>query len=253
VVKPIWGVVPNVGAKSTLCLPLWSSRQKDPHGTGDGRVEFGQFPGGVLVQYPPGAKDSFLGCTVEGRLKRYPRPITASRFPHHRLTVQEAAFASKAAEVPLGGRGLREGDYLILLGVHIITREVPDWLWTTFWWTPEPKHEPFASDQIAAISRDPVWRHFALDVAADTDLPQAAGRKDGKAHKVAFNPYLEAPQRQGTYTNCLSCHARSLWVAPGDRRDLMRGAEPFGPDELPGALRTRFLWSIVLRNAWQAP
>jgi hypothetical protein len=33
---------------------------------------------------------------------------------------------------------VEEGDYALLAAMHASTREVDDWTWQTFWWTPRP-------------------------------------------------------------------------------------------------------------------
>ena len=43
----------------------------------------------------------------------------------------------------------RAGDYLVLLGMHVITREIKNWVWATFWWHDFPNRGPFSEDRPA--------------------------------------------------------------------------------------------------------
>jgi hypothetical protein len=149
--------------------------------------------------------------------------------------------------------------YLILVGVHIMTRETPNWLWMTFWWTSEwwDKHP-------AETSVQDKWDLFSANATANnTDM--------------VANPYLEGPT-VGMNSNCLECHRHAIFRpnygapppcrymsgiaggenrSPGDcalpgplkqikpeMRDLQQPACFFA-----GALQTHFLWTIALHSS----
>jgi hypothetical protein len=82
--------------------------------------------------------------------------------------------------------------YLILLGVHIMTRDTPNWVWMTFWWSNEwwddPHHLPTVSDK---------WSLFEADATVNN------------TDSVA-NPYLEGTT-SGMYSNCLECHRHAVF------------------------------------------
>ena len=100
------------------------------------------------------------------------------------------------------------GDQLVLLAMHLTTREIPDWIWTTYWWHDRPDAGPFAADRPAAVAG--VWRNYLMDVAYSAATPAEA---DG-APNIAFNPYLET-FAAGTRSNCMACHQGAVWTPSG--------------------------------------
>ncbi len=36
-----------------------------------------------------------------------------------------------------------ENAYLVLVAIHITTKEIPDWVWATFWWNNSATRDPF--------------------------------------------------------------------------------------------------------------
>lgn len=153
--------------------------------------------------------------------------------------------------------GAKEGDRLVLLGMHVATREIANWVWATFWWHDRPDAGPFSDDRPEQVQG--VWRHYLMNMSYDMDNPRET---DGTPH-IAYNPYLEGSIRDGAVSNCMSCHHRATWP-PQDKPDVLisdgsvyptllgqtivRGSDaaeatylnvPF--DKL---LKTSFIWSI---------
>lgn len=116
---------------------------------------------------------------------------------------------------------LRNGSVYRLAGLHIMTKELRHWQWTTLWWSDAPD-EDFGADRPAAI-RDvlpPVFSHYKMctttfyeegdaDPAARySDLPSlAAALATTSAGKPTWcsNPYLEHGKGNAS-TNCIGCH-----------------------------------------------
>jgi hypothetical protein len=155
--------------------------------------------------------------------------------------------ARKAALISLG-RPVRPGDYLVLVAMHIATKEISDWVWATIWWHDQPEEGAFARARPDTVRG--AWRNYLMDVAFDDALPQAA---DGGPH-VSFNPWLEArfPDQGsggGTVSNCMTCHRRASYPAirflpiTRGQADLNRD-----PAYATDRLRTNFLWSIALQK-----
>lgn len=97
--------------------------------------------------------------------------------------------------------------YLILVGFQVMTREIKNWTWTTFWWTNNPdgrKSKDYFAGQPSQI--DPRFQHYAMD----TTFGPAPGQM-GPLTPV-FNPYLEGPRPNGTHSNCFSCHDQAAYV-----------------------------------------
>jgi hypothetical protein len=96
---------------------------------------------------------------------------------------------------------------LILAGFQIITKEINNWTWTTFWWTNKPdstKSRQYFAEQPSGL--DKRFRHYAMDTTFGPPL----GYKG--ALRPVFNPYLEGPRDPGTLSNCFSCHNNAAYV-----------------------------------------
>jgi hypothetical protein len=111
------------------------------------------------------------------------------------------------------------GAVYLLPALHIMARDVRDWIWITLWWSPSPDSD-FGQDRPAELSG--VWRNYKLCVATHFDedgvlderdrdrFPDLAAALDAvQMYAGEFswcsNPYLE----QGTanhLTNCIGCH-----------------------------------------------
>ncbi|HEV2818737.1 MAG TPA: hypothetical protein VGW40_16125 [Allosphingosinicella sp.] len=134
----------------------------------------------------------------------------------------------------------RPGDHLVLLAMHLTTREIPDWIWTTYWWHDRPDVGPFAADRPPAVAG--AWRHYLMDVAYSAATPPEA---DGTAN-IAFNPYLET-FAAGTRSNCMACHQGAVW-APGGAAPFLpvtRGPRAPGDPRFARGTRLDFMWSIA--------
>jgi hypothetical protein len=155
--------------------------------------------------------------------------------------------AHKAALVVLG-RAIQSGDYLILVGANLATKEITEWIWGALWWHDRADDGPFAADRPAALPSP--WKNYLLRVAFDTDKPAAV---DGGPH-ICFNPWLEgrfpdAGHGGGTASNCLACHRRASYP-PVNFLPVMRGAPDLtnDPAYAPGRLRSNFIWSIAMHS-----
>jgi hypothetical protein len=175
------------------------------------------------------------------RLARWPRTVMVGgpgtpldRF--HHLPIGAADLATVRAIDP----SARAGDHLVLLAMHLTTREIPDWIWTTYWWHDRPDAGPFAADRPAAVAG--AWRNYLMDVAYSAATPAEA---DG-APNIVFNPYLET-FANGTRSNCMACHQGAVWTAFGAAPFLPVTRGPRGADDprFAGATRLDFMWSIA--------
>ncbi len=99
----------------------------------------------------------------------------------------------------------KAGDRLVLVGMHVATRELENWFWMTFWWHDRPGEGPFAADRPSELKG--VWRNYLMNISYDMDDPR---EPDGTPH-IAYNPYLEGAMLDGVVTNCMTCHRRASW------------------------------------------
>jgi hypothetical protein len=162
------------------------------------------------------------------------------------------------------------GNYLILVGLHVITKEMPDWTWSTFWWSPKASRKSkFSAGRFNEPHITGVWRNYVMDTTLSMTTPAERKAARGKipeesdacgqswrrrsTAKVVFNPYIEAPPEaegpmvNGPLSNCMNCHKRSTF--PGFPSNDMRGTPWRG--ELPSTagcfreqIRLDYIWSL---------
>lgn len=141
----------------------------------------------------------------------------------------------------------------ILVGVHIMTKELANWTWTTFWWS------NVISSQGTGSGRPPTlpegFRHMAMNTMLTATQPMPNG--------AVYSPYLEG--HASTVRSCMGCHENAaytpMYVPAKTERPLRDGiAHPerqtLTPPKLctpsvsdPSAercqLRTAFVWSLA--------
>lgn len=105
-----------------------------------------------------------------------------------------------------------------LVALHLITKELRDWVWITMWWSPTP-NEDFGADRPASITGAfanykmcVVTAYDEKDKAPGAGLPKSLAdaidaANDGGANPSTWcsNPYLET-QEHAAKTNCIGCH-----------------------------------------------
>lgn len=157
-------------------------------------------------------------------------------FYHVRLAGPELDSARRVL-----GPDCAEGDYALLAGMHLTTKEIDDWVWATFWWHDRPDDGRYGADKPDALKG--MFRRFRMEVAYDATTPV---EPDGSPH-ACFNPWLEARFVDGRHSNCVTCHRRATWPMV-DFLPITRGA--MAPDDPLFTTRTRldFLWSIAMES-----
>lgn len=133
------------------------------------------------------------------------------------------------------------GDYGVLVAMHVATKEIGNWTWQTFWWTPDRAANPLSRDQPASILGP--FKNFAMQQAYYETVP--SGPQQGQ-DQVTFNPYLEtAFGEQGLQSNCMSCHRTATWPGPTGPYPVFFGnVDPGDPAVFANQTKLDFLWSI---------
>ena len=147
-------------------------------------------------------------------------------FEHHAIASPDELRSTRAA---MHDDSIALGDQLVLVAMHVSTKELPDWLWATFWWHDRPDAGRFADGRPALAG---AASHYLMDVTLASDAP-------------SFNPWLEARFPDGTRSNCVTCHQRAI-----------RGATTYLPvtlSPLPATdayfangYQTDFVWTLAL-------
>src|ERR1035438_3612279 len=109
--------------------------------------------------------------------------------------------------------GVQKGWFLVLVAMHVTTKEIPEWTWATFWWDIHGVSDSRAAGRPRDIAVQ--WRHFLMETTLSGMTPS---EKDG-GPKIVFNPYLETQVTttdgvpNGIISNCLQCHSRAAYIA----------------------------------------
>lgn len=206
--------------------------------------------------------------------------VSLRRFHSHRLTNAEdvadaraymAMMSSAAGEqerlVTNAGHIPEIGDYIVLLAMHVTTKELADWTFQTYWWMPSPHIAPFGGDRPVSVKAP--FDNYQMCTAYSVVSPRGA---DGSL-PICFNPYLETDlgatkpytmdgktfppnPMAGTRSNCQNCHRRAAFPAFDTKAPA---TADFGhvandgyrsPNEayFASLLKTDFMWSIALKN-----
>jgi len=143
-------------------------------------------------------------------------------------------------------RDFASGDYVVLVGMHIMTKEQTGWTFQTFWWTDKPSSNPYSADQPSLPSARGPWQHYAMTTTYG--IPASPG-----LYPVAFNPYIELAADHPIETNCMNCHHRAAWpktdtgyLVPGGPSALAIYSQN-NPFIFNGTLKVDSLWSIADR------
>jgi hypothetical protein len=164
----------------------------------------------------------------------------------------------------------RPGAIGLLMAMHVTGKEIPNWTWQSYWWSPMP-NDSLGSDRPASIPAP--WNNYVMTTA------YSMLTVDNQPN-IAFSPYLETSlagktevdsiQWYGVITNCMSCHRRAAVGYWGDSATFEVTAPIYGPAAFvdPGdtiiftvpskranppvripTVKLDFLWSVVIRAA----
>lgn len=152
--------------------------------------------------------------------------VSLDDFEHHAIA---SAAELRAARAAMHDDTIQLGDALALVAMHVSTKELPDWLWATFWWHDRPAAGRFAAGRPALAG---AAGHYLMDVALASDAP-------------SFNPWLEARFPDGTRSNCVTCHQRAV---RGATDYLPVTLAPLATDDayFAGRYPTDFVWTLAL-------
>ncbi len=242
IVKGVWLRVPS---GSYVRLGVWPSKYYlDP--IGGAKLPMEKWKECVVVYRANQPPQDMNDC---GEAKD--RFVTVSSFVNIELTDENLKKYKFAAGNNSPNPELEPGDTMILVGLHLATKELADWTWSTFWWQPEWSRTdtpPALTPPEGKLSGQ--WKQFLGNTSISFSEPaQPLTQKptgDG-SYNVIFNPYLEgADLDDGTASNCMSCHSRastSTSINPSQIRDFKLGLE--SAKDFEGATKTDYIWSLA--------
>lgn len=237
VLKPMMWPVPKGGFSA---LPLWDD-QKSDGGQYAGYEIQRMWPRAVAVTTTPQAQVvpasvSFLhGVTMNGKplgpnTYQKPQVVGTDRFYHYAPDLSKMDACDRAildaSAYWAYGRMFQPGDQLVMIAMHIITKEQGAWTFQSVWWHDRPDQGPYARNRpdIPASRAPGPWRNYLM--TSTYGIPAVPG---GKTWPVAYNPYIELAADHPIQTNCMNCHHRA--AAPNKKSSYL--AKGVG---LPGAL-----------------
>ena len=155
---------------------------------------------------------------------------------------------------------MSDGTRFRMPAMHLVTKELREWLWITIWWSDKP-NEDFGADRPTEITNlDGPWKNYKMNVTVsyEENDPDPRGGFDGSLGDAlsavytgvgkpswSSNPYLEkgSPNAQ---SNCIGCHQHA---GTQETSESILAA----PDKFPQAARTRvrknfptdYLWAVT--------
>jgi hypothetical protein len=142
------------------------------------------------------------------------------------------------------GRAFQPGDYIVLIAMHIMTKEQQDWTFQSLWYHPDADKDDkcrYCQSRPTNVA-DKTFRHYLLTSTYGTT--QQKGNKNyyappntlpnAEVWPVAYNPYIELAASHPITTNCMNCHHRAAWppFAVEQKPDQGR-ASSYLPDSPP--------------------
>jgi hypothetical protein len=231
--KLVWMLVKKEG---TTPLPIWDTQRRVINAPAQPTTTWKRVvivdPGRDSI--PVGEKKdvSFLGKQFPGS-----HVVSLKSFYHFPLSQDLAATIAGAAE----------GDFMVLTAMHFTTKEIPNWVWATFWWHDNPDDGPYAQNRPSDMVLRGVWRNYLMDVSYDMDRP----RESDDTPNAVFNPWLEARFPNGVNSNCMTCHRRAVWAPQNPTPAFLpitRGTPADNDAIFKGGTKADFLWSLLLEG-----
>lgn len=220
-------------------------------------------PSGKLM---PGTKVS-ISCNGEAP-KEWP-VISMDDFYAIKITEEQAKDFSEFAatsgdDVGKHNKGdstsvvnmVKPGNYALLTAMHVTGKEIVNWTWQTFWWSPDVQNPVFGKDRPSSIPKP--WNNYNMRTAYY--MVQPANAEVNGEPNTQFNPYLETNltgtlssevgslksiKWYGVGSNCMSCHRMAAWKVSNY---IPNGfIDPSNAVLFEKNTKTDFLWSIPTR------
>jgi hypothetical protein len=233
--KPVYRLIP---AKAASILPYWAGPSNSTNPSVPDPTTWTK----KMVVIPPDLNVQASRFALQDANEFLPA-VPLNAFYYIKLSKDDAAALGSKAH---------EGDYVILVGMHVSSREIDNWTWQTFWWSlDKPELLDAAKKRVAAP-----FDHY--QVAVGYSFTTAPNNPDSLT-LTCFNPYLEAgfsdtdfvytPGQRGIESNCMSCHRTAAWPGPDQRYAGNGVIDPGNPLIFGGKTKTDFLWGIADRVA----
>ncbi|MDN3670831.1 hypothetical protein QWY93_16035 [Echinicola jeungdonensis] len=258
-IKPVFKLLPTSGGETLFNIAFWPGTTNK------------------LEAYPEQDWDTFVTVDVTNQSGQKDSIYNVDDFIHFKINDEDAYFLNKEFTENSGNQfNAKPGDIAILVGMHVGTREITNWTWQTFWWTPDPANPPLPSSKAVADMRPNELQgapsNYAMSVAyymVDPNEPYEGQDITGEPN-YAFNPYLEAGFGPGVFndsisyiqtgeeqiktyvgvrTNCMSCH-RMATVDPNALGNKKNSQTPYVGNAYISRSDSLFDGQLLLDFAW---
>jgi hypothetical protein len=151
---------------------------------------------------------------------------------------------------------MKAGNIGLLMAMHVTGKEINNWTWQTFWWSPDTQNPIYGKDRPASVKAP--WSNYNMNTAYYMVSPP--GTLHAGEPLISFNPYLETNlfgklssevgsrdsiSWYGVFSNCMSCHRMAAWK---NSTYIPNGnIDPSDPVIFSNNTKTDFLWSIPTR------
>jgi hypothetical protein len=217
-------------------LNVWGGAPKEDSSYGYGE---GSWKGFIYVD--PKNNSQGDGSLDVGSGRTPGNTYNVKDFIHYKLTKKEADALNAEDQT----YDVKAGDFVILVAMHVTTKEIKRWTWQTYWWAPNADNPDDPSSAAIAALRPAelkgAARHYGMSYAYTfiyPNQPYVGGTNVGRSI-YAYNPYLEASfsyglvdsaltlqgvvmtdgkrvlNNSGVRTNCMTCHAHADYPVPG--------------------------------------
>jgi hypothetical protein len=183
-------------------------------------------------QQPAGKKAVPVDSIEKNPAKIAAATINLSDFINFTVDQQMADFMNTQDSIQgLSGTGKAvKGQVAVLVGMHVTTKEISNWTWQSYYWTPNRDQPGAPSSNLAASLRPTQITGAAANYACVASYVMltpnnAANTTAGAGPMFGYNPYLEggfgpttfgftntynSNYQYGSQSNCMSCHALAL-------------------------------------------
>lgn len=276
--KPTYKVISkaNLIKGSVYAMPAWPGTPPVTPAIEKNGFPESDWPGCVYIDIRKAGATQSSG--IDSQCKTGPKAGNTyglGDFIHYPVTAENLS----QFQVLTRDKALEAGDIVVLMAMHVTSREIDEWTWQTYFWTPNPARPPLPSSLAVAQSRPAKLKgpaaHYAMSIAYQMVAPNqpVIGGKSVGRPAVAYNPYLEAefntntfgttPENIGIYnpaskktykatvgvqSNCMTCHSSATIVPSNPNSNSLPYLTNFyvsrNDTAFKGFLQLDFLWSI---------
>jgi hypothetical protein len=189
------------------------------------------------VQYLHGVYDStgtkLIGPVTYDNTTQISPPafqvVSVNDFYHRQLNQAELSALSTCDRALLDAsaywaynRAFEPGDYVVLVAMHIMTKEQEPWTFQSLWYHPDADKCRYCQSRPTNLT-DKTFQHYLLTTTYGTtqqvqdpnDHPNIYvppnTQSGAPIWPVAYNPYIELAASHPITTNCMNCHHRAGW------------------------------------------